>query len=284
MPLDTGAQHIPRLKGDEHLAQLGRPARIWAVGSLHGRYGALCQLHDHLTRHLRPKDRLVYLGNYLGEHSLWTGEGCALIDELITFRNAVIGIPGFFAEDIVFLKGRGEDMFSETLRLPFQKNPAGWLAVARNHGLECYTSAYTPAQDLDALCSSGLIAMNKWSHAIQQSLKRHRGHAPFLAQLKSAAATGFAKGHGNVALVPAGLHPAYALNLQHELLCWPETDIEALAQYGAYSRIVRGQAFKPAAPEKNRFVLTLDDGAGMDGALYAACLDPQGRILEWLKF
>lgn len=284
MPLDTEIHHIPRLKGDDCLAPLGRPERIWAVGSLYGRYGALCQLHDHLTQRIRPKDRIVYLGNYLGEHSLWTGEATALMDELIAFRNAVIAIPGFFAGDVVFLKGRGENLFEEALRLPFQKNPPGWLAVAKNYGLECYTNAYGAEDCLETLGASGLIVMNKWSHTMQQSLKHHAGHADFFAHLKSAAHTNFVKGHGQTAFVPAGLHAQYALNLQHELLCWPEDDIEALTRYGAFTRIVRGQGFKTEPPDQKRFVLTLDDGAKMDGTLFAACLDPQGRILEWLRY
>lgn len=286
MPLDTGIHAIPRLKGDENLAPLGRPNRVWVIGSVFGRYGALCQLHDVLTHKLRARDRVVYLGNYLGEHSHWTGEASALIDELITFRNGVIAIPGFFASDVTFLHGRGENLLHEALRLPFQKNPGQWLREAKRHGLEWYTSAYdhTPIEEI---AQAGLIHMNKWTHHIKHIIGRHAGHAQFFADLKTAAYTQYKRKQNDMAFVPAGLHPAYSLNLQHELLCWPEEDIHTLTAYQPFARIVRGQALTQTPPEKNRYVLTLDDGKGMTGemggALYAACLDSQGNILEWFE-
>ena len=287
MPLDTGLHAIPRLKGDERLAPLGRPQRIWVVGSIYGRYGSLCQLHDILTHKIKAKDRIIYLGNYLGEHSHWTGEGTALIEELINFRNAVIAIPGFFANDITFLHGRGEDLLQEALRLPFQKNPGQWLMEAKNFGLECYTAAYG-GFDIDGIAQSGLIGMNKWNHQIKQMIGRHAGHTEFFKELSTAAYTQYRRKQNDMAFVPAGLHPHCSLNLQHELLCWPEEDIHTLTSYAPFARIVRGQALRQITPERNRFVLTLDDGrcmAGgeMGGSLYAACISYQGHILDWFE-
>ncbi len=292
MPLDTGIHAIPRLKGDERLAPLGKPQRMWVVGSVFGRYGALCQLHDLLVHKIRARDRIIYLGNYLGEHSNWTGEAAAVIDELITFRNGVIAIPGFFVEDVTFLHGRGEDLLHEAMRLPFQKNPGVWLMEAKKHGLEWYTSAYG-GMDVEMIAQAGLIHMNKWTHHIKHMISAHKGHAQFFADLKTAAYTQYTlnkdgRKQNDVAFVPTGLHPAYSLNLQHELLCWPEEDIHALTAYQPFARIVRGQALTQVMPEKNKFVLTLDDGKGaggeLGGALYAACLDAHGTILEWLEF
>ncbi|MBY0427932.1 MAG: hypothetical protein K2Q32_01800 [Alphaproteobacteria bacterium] len=287
MPLDTGLHAVPRLKGDERLAALGRPQRIWVVGSIYGRYGALCQLHDVLTQRLKAKDRIVYLGNYLGEHSHWTGEGPALIDELVTFRNSVIAIPGLFANDITFLHGRGEDLLQEALRLPFQKNPGAWLLEAKRHGLECYTAAYG-GFDIEGVAQSGLIGMNKWNHHIKKTIASYAGHAEFFKELKTAAYTQYRKKQNDMAFVPAGLHPHYSLNVQHELLCWPEEDIHTLTAYSPFARIVRGQAMRQITPERHRYVLTLDDGrcspgGDIGGNLYAACISYQGQILEWLE-
>ncbi len=287
MPLDTGLHAVPRLKGDERLAPLGRPQRLWVIGSLYGRYGALCQLHDILTYKIRPKDRIIYLGNYLGEHSHWTGEGPALIDELITFRNAVISIPGFFVGDVTFLHGRGEDLLQEALRLPFQKNPGQWLMEAKRYGLEWYTSAYG-GFGIEDVAQAGLIGMNKWNHQIKQMMGQYVGHTEFFKELKTAAYTQYRRKQNDMAFVPAGLHPHYSLNVQHELLCWPEEDIHTLTAYQPFARIVRGQALRQITPEPNRYVLTLDDGrssAGgeIGGALYAACISYQGHILEWFE-
>jgi hypothetical protein len=158
------------------------------------------------------------------------------------------------------------------------------LDIAKNYNLECYTHAYG-AEDFTDIGQMGLKAMNRWTHGLQNHLKHYAGHADFFAHLKTAAFTQNTKGTGDIAFTPAGLNPAYTLNLQHDLLCWPDSDIETLTSFQPFVRIVRGQSFKAAPPEINRFVLTLDDGASMnEGSLYAACLDPQGRILEWLDF
>ncbi|NDE91464.1 MAG: hypothetical protein EB059_10100 [Alphaproteobacteria bacterium] len=133
--------------------------------------------------------------------------------------------------------------------------------------------------------------MNKWTHQLRQNIQHHAGHIEFFNHLKTAAYTQYGKHsmHKDIAFVPAGLHPHYSLNLQHDLLCWPETDIHELTAYQPFARIVRGQALKVTEPEQKRFVLTLDDGkcmdAGrMDGSLYAACLNSTGQILEWFSF
>ncbi len=287
MLLEPGLHAIPRLKGDERLAPLGKPQRLWVVGSLYGRYGSLCQLHDMLTRTIKAGDRIIYLGNYLGEHSHWTGEGSALINELITFRTTVIAIPGFFTGDVTFLHGRGEDLFQEALRLPFQKNPGSWLCEAKRYGLEWYTSAYG-GFDIDGVAHAGLIGMNRWNHQIKKTMDRQHGHIDFFKELKTAAYTQYQQKQHDIAFVPVGLHPHYSLNLQYDSLCWPEEDIHALTAYQPFARIVRGQALRQIMPEQNRYVLTLDDGrclnGDMNGTLYAACISAQGQMLEWFEF
>lgn len=284
MPLDTSAATLPRLKGDEQLANLGQPERVWAVGSIYGRYGALVELHNQLEQRIRPRDRVVYLGNYLGAHSSWTGEGIAVIDELIGFRNALIAVPGFFASDVVHLHGQGEDLLRHVRRLPFQKNHAEWVAYALAYGLESYTSPYgTTALELQELSHQGLHAMNKWAHRLGQIVAAHVGHAAFFSQMKTAA---FSKGlmHAAAAFVPAGFDPTFPLAMQHDLLCWPERDVYAVTAWNGYSRVIRGQSFAKEAPNQRPFVLTLDDGLGLNGKLYAACLDASGHMLDWMTF
>ena len=53
----------------EKFAELGSPRRIWAVAAINGDVERLSTLHDHLASHFSVRDRLVYLGNYLGVES-----------------------------------------------------------------------------------------------------------------------------------------------------------------------------------------------------------------------
>jgi serine/threonine protein phosphatase 1 len=287
MPFD--AHHAAqKLQGDERLADLGLPQRVWAVGPVYGRYGALCQLHEVLARRLKPRDRLVYTGNYLGSHGVWTGEGVAVIDELLAFRNAFIAISGFFAEDVVFLKGQREDLVGQLIRLAFQKNPAHWLDDAMQKGLEGYVAAYGGLDALYANINNGIIALNRWAHGFQTGIAHQAGHTEFFAHLRSCAVTHYSHTQEQVAVVPFGLDPNLPINLQYDELVWPSADIGHLQKASGYTRIVRGQsatvAKTPLTRETRDFVLDLDTGDTLDGRLYAACLDPQGQLLDMLSF
>lgn len=293
MPLDASPLPRARLHGDSRLASLGEPARIWAVGSLYGRYGALCQLHEKLAASLRPNDRLVYLGNYLGAHSLWTGEGLAVLNELIAFRNAFIAIPGFFARDIVFLRGHHEDLFEQMLRLPFQRNPAQWLTQMLDQGLESYLVPYGMMQGVCASINQGLIALNHWANGCRRAIAAQAGHAPFFEALNSCATTQYRHMSRQIMLVPTGLDPAYPLHLQYEALLDPALPLAPLKSYPGCSRLVRGALAQNEAQNKamenssfnaKAFLLTLDGRAALDGKIMAVCLDPQGQILEQVAF
>ncbi len=285
MPLDAHSFVAPRVaSGDQQLANLGQPQRVWAVGSLYGRYGALMQLHEVLAKRLKPRDRLVYLGNYLGGHTLWGGEGVSLLDELINFRNAIIALPGFFAEDIVFLRGQREAMLHQLLRLPFQRHPASWLGTALNLGFESYLTAYDGMEPLAHSIEGGLIALNHWVSNFRARMAHEAGHIEFFDSLSSCAATTYERIPRQIVLVPAGLAETHNLALQYENLVWPNTDIRTLQHYMGASRVVRGQSFDAGPPDPKAFVLSLDGKDDLEGKLHVACLDPQGQILDMLTF
>lgn len=287
MPFDALNHSSKQLQGDERLTLLGAPQRVWAVGSLYGRYGAVCQLHEVLARRLKPRDRLVYMGNYLGTHGVWTGEGQALIEELVNFRNAYIAIPGFFADDFVFLKGPREDLLQQLLRLPFQRHPERWLGHAMQRGLEGYIVAYGGLDTLYSIINEGLITLNKWTHNFRESVRAQPGHEAFFDHLSSCAATRYLHTDKQIGLVPAGLDPIMPLALQYDELIWPARDIRTLTSATGFSRIIRGQSFTPnlkPAQDNRNFVFDLDGGDGLEGRIYAGCFDAQGHLLDMVSF
>src|SRR5215813_6703817 len=99
----------------EKFAVLRRAGRVWAVAAIHGEVQNLAALHRALWPHLKPADRLVYLGNYFGPGS----DVGAAIDELIAFRRAVIARPQAFASDLAYLRGSQEEMWQKLLQLQF---------------------------------------------------------------------------------------------------------------------------------------------------------------------
>ena len=98
------------------IARLRRAARVWAVASAHGEAGRLARLHEALAVRLEPDDRIVYLGNLLGHGPDPKGT----LDEAIRFRRAVIARPGGFVGDVVFLRGRQEEMWQKLLTLQLE--------------------------------------------------------------------------------------------------------------------------------------------------------------------
>ena len=67
-------------------------------------------MHERLYHSLKPGDRIVYLGNYLGA----SAEIILALDELLSFRRTIMALPGGFACDVVFVRGSQEEMWANT--------------------------------------------------------------------------------------------------------------------------------------------------------------------------
>ena len=80
--------------------------RIWAVAAVLGERDRLAALDGALIGRIELRDRLVYLGNYLG----YGPDIVGTVDELIAFRSAVMALPGMIPQDIVLLRGAQEEM------------------------------------------------------------------------------------------------------------------------------------------------------------------------------
>jgi serine/threonine protein phosphatase 1 len=276
----TNAQSsAPAPSSKSLVASLSIPQRVWAIGSVYGRYGSLCQMHEAFAKHIRLGDRIVYLGNYLGAPSQWSGEGRAVMGELIAFRSAVLRLQGFKPTDIVYLRGQNEDLCEQLLRLPFQKDPKAWVAMAMEKGLGAYLAAYdvNPQALIDA-ADNGPFVANRFTYYWKKIMASHGEHEAFYAGLVDAAHT---QSHLPLAFIPAGLDARLPLVSQRDTLCWPEDDIAPITRYFNYARIVRGQGSPTALPN---FVLTLDGGHGLDGVLNALCVDVRGNVIESLTF
>jgi serine/threonine protein phosphatase 1 len=271
----------PHPARDSNVAVLGLPQRVWAVGPIYGRYGALCQVHEAIAKQITPGDRIVYLGNYLGATSQWSGEGKAVISELMAFRDAITPIPGFKPEDVVFLRGRLEDLCRQILRLPFQKDASLWAADAIEKGFGAYLAAYdvNPQALLDA-ASAGRFVTNRFTYYWQKIVSGYGGHQEFYDRLFDAARTDNLK---PLAFIPEGLDARLPLGAQRETLFWPKEDAAGLTRYFNYARVVRGSGPQAQLDERH-FVLTLEGGNRLDGALHALCVNSQNHVIESLTF
>ena len=258
-------------------AVLRRSRRVWAVASIHGEVERLAALHARLSERLQYGDRLVYLGNVLGQgrHVLET------VDEVLRFRSEVMARPLGFAGDVAILRGAQEEMWQKLLELQFAPNPREVLAFMRGHGLDATIMAYGgDPRHGEAACREGPLAITRWTTGLRRHVNERPGHVQFMAALRRAAFTD----QGTLLFVNAGLDTGKPLDLQGDAFWWGIGPfIELLEPYETYRRVVRGSDRRHSGLIESPYTVSLDAGCGFGGALLAACFGNDGVILDGLE-
>ena len=269
----------PPLK-DEKFAELGRPKRIWAIAAVHGDVERLHDMHRLIGRRFRPGERLVYLGNYVGP----AGSALDTIDELLAFRRALLALPGMLVNDIVYLRGRQEEMWHKLLQIQFATSPVEVLTWMQHNGLDIMLQAYggDMRQGITA-ARQGVMALTRWTRDLRHALRAHAGHDTFFTVLRRAALTA-QDDEGAMLLVHAGIEAARTLAAQGDAFWWGGADFDHLsAPFDKFRRVVRGFDPNHGGVRKTNYTITIDDGCGYGGKLSCACLSPAGDLLEMIK-
>jgi len=247
------------------------------VAAIHGDADRLCAIHDTIASRLLPGDRLVYLGNYLGRGA----SIIATLDELLRFRRDFIARPNMFASDVVYLRGSQEEMWQKLLQLHFAVNPREVLDWMLGQGVEATLQAYggDPLRGRAAM-REGAMAIGRWTASVRQAMAAHAGHRELMSVLRRAAHTD----DDGLLFVNAGLDPRLPLAEQGDALWWGHAAWARLKQpYAGHRCVVRGYGGNAASPDAGPFALTLDGGCGTGGPLVAACLIPDGTVVERLE-
>ncbi len=273
-PIDTKTD---RLAKDQRFAELRRARRVWAIASIHGADERLARLHHALAERWQPGDRLVYLGNWLGR-----GTGiAACVEDMLRMRREIISLPGFFAADVVFLRGMQEEMLQKCLQLHFAVNPAEVLRWMLDQGLAATLEAY--GADIRAglvAAREGATALARWTGLVRRGLDGKPGHRELSLAIRRAAYDDL----GKRLFVSAGLDLDRPLAAQGDALWWGGRGFDKIDKpFEGYKRIVRGFAASHPGAAAGPFSLTLDGGCGFGGSLLAASLGPDGEILETLE-
>jgi serine/threonine protein phosphatase 1 len=268
---------MPDMSEPTSIARLRRSARVWAVASVHGEAGRLARLHQALAVRLDPGDRVVYLGNLLG----CGADPKAALNEAIRFRRAVIARPGGFAGDVVFLRGRQEEMWQKLLSLQLAPQPVDVLNWMLEQGVGPTIAAYGgSAQDGLASARSGAVAIARWTARLREAFQGEPGHGPLMAALKRAAVNAA----DTVLFVSAGVDVAKALAAQGDSFWWGGTPFHAIVEpYNGFRRIVRGYERARGGLTVGAVTASLDAGAGFGGPLVACSFDNDGNVLEAIE-
>ncbi|MDH3739352.1 MAG: hypothetical protein OER92_09160 [Alphaproteobacteria bacterium] len=266
----------------DKISVLRHPKRVWAVASVHGEVEKLARIHQGLAQRYLPGDRLVYLGNIVGRG----GDAAAAIDQVLSFRRAVIATQGMFAGDVAFLRGAQEEMWQKLLQLQLALNPVEVLTWMLDQGVDATLTAYGGnAADGLAAARSGAAASARWTAHLRDTVQTHRGHTQFLSALRRAAVTAPCESDGAVLLfVNSGLDVSRPLAAQKDSYWWPSAGFDQISEpYGEFSRIVRGFDKCAAGLTEGLFTVSVDAGAGRGGELLAACLDDTGAVVDILE-
>ncbi|TWB45412.1 metallophosphoesterase family protein [Nitrospirillum pindoramense] len=263
----------------ERFVVLGRPRRIWAVGAIHGDVDRLAALHDDIGARFQPGDRLVYLGNLIGRGPRVRDT----VDELLSFRRAVLSVRGVIVSDLVYLRGGQEEMWQKLLQLQFAPNPIEVLQWMMSQGVDATLAAYGgSAYQGVAAARDGAVSLARWTGQLRTAQRAAPGHDTLFAALRRAAYTERRQdGLPELLFVNAGIDISRPLAAQGDSFWWGGGAWHRIeGAYAGFRRVVRGYDPSHGGPAATPHAVTLDGGCGFNGALVCGCFGPDGELLE----
>ncbi|WP_420403893.1 hypothetical protein [Nisaea sp.] len=276
--VQTGHSGLPS-GADARFAILRNCQRIWAIASIHGDAERLAALHAALSERFEPGDKLVYLGNYYGHGNTII----ETVDELLRFRRLILAQPPYtHPDDVVFLRGRQEEMWRKMLQLQFAGDCGDILDWMLQRGAAATLEAYGGREEqARAAIAEGLLAVSRWTGQLRQAIRAHPGHNEFMAGFRRAAYTE----DGGLLFVNTGLDPVRPLTDQEDGFWWNSQGYADIsdAGYDGFAKVVRGFDPVHGGIVETPATLSLDGGAGFEGTLNAVCLTRGGAIVEQLS-
>jgi hypothetical protein len=265
---------------NEKFAELGSPRRIWAIAAIHGDVDRLATLHDHIATRFSVRDRLVYLGNYMGVESR---TNAAMMDEILAFRSALLSKTGVEPSDITFLRGPAEEAWQRLLRLQFAPLPHQTLEKLMASGVESYLRLYgVSISDTRSIARAGSLAITRWTNQLRALQRNAPGHEKLMFTMRRAAFTApSALDDKRLLLVPASFDSARSLDDQGESLWWTAAPFRITGRAQAsYNRVVRGFDSVNSGADLDDLAVTLDGGCGRGGPLVCGSFTPNGKLVD----
>lgn len=262
----------------EKFADLGSPRRVWAVAAINGDYERLMTLHDHIATRFGVRDRLVYMGNYVGPVA-WDNH--AVLAELLAFRAVLLAKPGMETSDIVHLRGPAEEAWQRLLRLQFAPSPTRAVEKYLEAGAEAYLRLYgVSLNDTKSMARAGSVAITRWTNQLRVLQRQTLGHEALVCSLRRAAVTAKTDERKGVLFVPAGYDVKRALDDQGDALWFGATPFAATGATTEFARIVRGFDATRGGINTDGIAVTLDGGCGQGGPLICGCFNEDGLLVE----
>ncbi len=143
---------------DNKFQEFSNTDRIWAIGSLHSSVESFQSIKNYILSNFKNGDKLIFLGNLIG----YNNQSKEIITDVINLRFSLMANFNLDHEDIVFLRGAQEEMFSKLLQLQTAPNPREIIDWIFSHGVDQTLLSYDFEPDLFRnVATQGTIQINK---------------------------------------------------------------------------------------------------------------------------
>lgn len=268
----------------EKFTNLGAPRKIWTVAAVHGQRESLARVHEKIFAEFTPGDRLVYTGNYLCAQ---TGASPReVINDLLAFRRKLMAVPGVMAEDITYLRGVQEELWTKLTQIQMAQNPRQiieWISQAYPEMDTLLKNYGTSLLEAGRVAREGILSLTRWSGALKKHLREHPGAEKFFTSLRRAAFTEQLElaENSNILFVHAGINPSKPLMEQNDQFWWAHKNFAAMqTPYAPFRTVVRGSDPQGAGVKVGNINVSLDGGAGKGGQLVCAQLTAAGDVID----
>ena len=257
--------------------ELKKAKRVWAIGSLHSSLDSFFSIKKYILSNFEPGDKLIFLGNVIG----FGNKSKEIINEVLSLRFKLMAKYKLKHNDIVFLRGAQEEMFSKLLQLHIAPNPKEILDWVFSHGVDQTIISYDFNPDeFRKIASQGTIQINKLTTKLNYEISSHPGHKEFFSNLKHAAYTDTK----DVLFVNRGVDLSRPLSAQNDCFWWGYQNFSQINKpYFSFKRIVRGYQsnhLNDIENSKTRVLCTLFKQPLANKKILAGIFSKNGDIID----
>ena len=251
--------------------------KIWAIGSLHSSIESFKSIKSYILSNFSKDDKIIFLGNIIG----FRNKSKEIISEILKLRFNLMSKFNLSHEDVVFLRGAQEEMFSKLLQLQIAPNPAEIVEWIFSHGVDQTVISYNFEPDqFRNIATQGTIQINKLTSKLNHQISITPGHKEFFSNLKHAAYSETKE----VLFVNRGVDLSRPLSAQNDCFWWGYQNFSLIKKpYNTFKRVVRGyqsNQHNDLENSKNRILCTLFRQPLENKKILAGIFSKNGEILD----
>ncbi len=262
---------------ESNFQELNNANKIWAIGSVHSCIESFQSIKKYIFSKFSKGDKLIFLGNIIG----FRNKSKEMISDILSLRLDLMAKFNLNYDDIIFLRGAQEEMFSKLLQLQTAPNPVEIIEWIFSHGVAATVISYNfDPNEFKNISSQGTIQINKLTSKLNKKISKIPGHKEFFSNLKHAAFSDTKE----ILFVNRGVDISRPLSAQNDCFWWGYQNFSLITKpYNTFNRIVRGYQSNPhndLENSKRRILCTLFRPPLNNDKILAGVFANNGDILE----